>query len=81
MSASETVTSLTFLSDDPSTTDLLSFNAIAMVLDDALLDPELGPGALVHSGRWGSSKRQSSNWPRRLSAHAVLTQRASLMRA
>ena len=42
--------------DDPSETDLLSFDAVAATVADALLDPLLDPVALGLSGRWGSGK-------------------------
>jgi len=43
-------------SDDPSTSDLLSFDALAATAVDALLDARLDPVALGLSGRWGSGK-------------------------
>lgn len=43
-------------SDDPATTDLLSFNAVAETVGDALLDDNLDPVAIGISGRWGSGK-------------------------
>jgi predicted KAP-like P-loop ATPase len=43
-------------SDDPTTTDLLSFNAVAGTVTDALLDDNLDPVAIGISGRWGSGK-------------------------
>ena len=43
-------------SDDPSPTDLLSFDAVASTIADALLDPALDPVALGLSGPWGSGK-------------------------
>ena len=43
-------------SDDPASTDLLSFDAVAATVADALLDPGLDPVALGLSGRWGSGK-------------------------
>lgn len=43
-------------SDDPSLTDLLSFDAVAATIADALLDPALDPVALGLSGPWGSGK-------------------------
>lgn len=43
-------------SDDPASTDLLSFDAVAATVADALLDPALDPIALGLSGRWGSGK-------------------------
>lgn len=47
---------LVLLSDDPSTTDLLSFDAVAQTVADALLDERLDPVALGLSGSWGSGK-------------------------
>ncbi|MFI0941357.1 P-loop NTPase fold protein [Streptomyces sp. NPDC021020] len=46
----------TLLSDDPAAVDLLSFDAVAHTVVDALLDPHLDPVALGLSGRWGSGK-------------------------
>jgi hypothetical protein len=43
-------------SDDPSPVDLLSFNAVAETIADALLDDRLDPIALGLSGSWGSGK-------------------------
>lgn len=43
-------------SDDPSPTDLLSFDAVAATIADALLDTALDPVALGLSGSWGSGK-------------------------
>jgi hypothetical protein len=43
-------------SDDPSSTDLLSFDAVAVTAADALLDDRLDPVALGLSGPWGSGK-------------------------
>lgn len=43
-------------SDDPSSTDLLSFDAVAATVADALLDEHLDPVALGLSGTWGSGK-------------------------
>ncbi len=50
--------SLTFplLSDEPSTMDLLSFNAIASTVVEAIFDDALDPVALGISGSWGSGK-------------------------
>ncbi|MBF6513002.1 hypothetical protein IU421_01750 [Nocardia cyriacigeorgica] len=50
--------SLTFplLSDEPSKTDLLSFEAIAETVVDAIFDDTLDPIALGVSGSWGSGK-------------------------
>jgi predicted KAP-like P-loop ATPase len=42
--------------DDPSDTDLLSFDAVAATVTGALLDDNLDPVALGVSGRWGSGK-------------------------
>lgn len=43
-------------SDDPAPTDLLSFDAVASTVADALLDEALDPVALGLSGPWGSGK-------------------------
>src|SRR6266550_3987395 len=43
-------------SDDPSQVDLLSFDAVAHTVADALLDEALDPVALGLSGSWGSGK-------------------------
>lgn len=43
-------------SDEPAITDLLSFNAIAETVVDALFDENLNPIALGVSGSWGSGK-------------------------
>jgi len=43
-------------SDDPAKTDLLSFDAVAATIADALLDQALDPVALGLSGPWGSGK-------------------------
>jgi hypothetical protein len=42
--------------DDPSDTDLLSFDAVAATVTEALLDDNLDPVALGVSGHWGSGK-------------------------
>ena len=47
---------LSLWSDDPAATDLLSFDAVAKTVADALLDPALDPVALGLSGPWGSGK-------------------------
>jgi len=47
---------LALWSDDPSLTDLLSFDAVAATVADALLDTALDPVALGLSGTWGSGK-------------------------
>jgi len=47
---------LRLLADDPSLVDLLSFDAIAQTIADALLDESLDPVALGLSGTWGSGK-------------------------
>jgi len=47
---------LRLLPDDPAVVDLLSFDAIAQTITDALLDEELDPVALGLSGNWGSGK-------------------------
>jgi hypothetical protein len=43
-------------SDDPASVDLLSFDAVAQTVADALLDDCLDPVALGLSGSWGSGK-------------------------
>ncbi|WP_372983865.1 P-loop NTPase fold protein [Microbacterium sp.] len=48
--------SLRLLPDDPAKIDLLSFDAIAQTIADALLDEHLDPVALGLSGNWGSGK-------------------------
>jgi hypothetical protein len=52
----DTTPLLALWSDDPAPTDLLSFDAVAATVADALLDPELDPVALGLSGPWGSGK-------------------------
>lgn len=47
---------LRLLPDDPAIVDLLSFDAIAQTITDALLDEQLDPVALGLSGNWGSGK-------------------------
>ena len=47
---------LSLWSDDPAKVDLLSFDAVAQTVADALLDEELDPVALGLSGSWGSGK-------------------------
>jgi hypothetical protein len=47
---------LSLWSDDPAPTDLLSFDAVAATVADALLDEALDPVALGLSGSWGSGK-------------------------
>jgi len=47
---------LALWSDDPAPTDLLSFDAVAATVADALLDEALDPVALGLSGPWGSGK-------------------------
>lgn len=47
---------LSLWSDDPAAVDLLSFDAVAQTVADALLDPALDPVALGLSGSWGSGK-------------------------
>lgn len=42
--------------DEPTDIDLLSFDAVASTVVDALLDPRLDPIALGLSGSWGSGK-------------------------
>lgn len=48
--------SLSLWSDDPAHVDLLSFDAVAQTVADALLDEALDPVALGLSGSWGSGK-------------------------
>jgi len=47
---------LALWSDDPASTDLLSFDAVAATVADVLLDAALDPVALGLSGPWGSGK-------------------------
>jgi hypothetical protein len=47
---------LSLWSDDPALVDLLSFDAVAHTVADALLDEALDPVTLGLSGRWGSGK-------------------------
>jgi hypothetical protein len=47
---------LSLWSDDPAKIDLLSFDAVAQTVADALLDEALDPVALGLSGSWGSGK-------------------------
>lgn len=49
-------TGIVLWSDEPATTDLLSFNALAETVADALFDNDLNPVALGVSGTWGSGK-------------------------
>lgn len=51
-----TSTPVVLWSDEPATTDLLSFDAIAETIADALFDDGLNPVALGISGSWGSGK-------------------------
>ncbi|AXA95280.1 P-loop NTPase fold protein [Microbacterium sp. PM5] len=44
------------LLDEPTEVDLLSFDAVASTVVDAVLDPRLDPIALGLSGSWGSGK-------------------------
>ncbi len=44
------------LLDEPTDVDLLSFDAVASTVVDAVLDPRLDPIALGLSGSWGSGK-------------------------
>lgn len=48
-------------SDEPATVDLLSFDAIAETVTDALFDDSLNPVALGISGAWGSGKTSILN--------------------
>lgn len=54
--ATTTDTSYPLLLDEPTDVDLLSFDAVASTVVDALLDPRLDPVALGLSGSWGSGK-------------------------
>lgn len=56
VSAAELISGLALWSDDPAPTDLLSFDAVAATVADALLDEALDPVALGLSGSWGSGK-------------------------
>lgn len=51
-----TTPALALWSDDPARVDLLSFDAVAITVADALLDEALDPVALGLSGSWGSGK-------------------------
>jgi hypothetical protein len=51
-----TAPALSLWSDDPARVDLLSFDAVAETVADALLDEALDPVALGLSGSWGSGK-------------------------
>lgn len=51
-----TALALSLWSDDPARVDLLSFDAVAGTVADALLDEVLDPVALGLSGSWGSGK-------------------------
>lgn len=51
-----TAAAMSLWSDDPAEVDLLSFDAVAQTLADALLDEALDPVALGLSGSWGSGK-------------------------
>lgn len=51
-----TTPTLSLWSDDPARIDLLSFDAVAQTVADALLDKALDPVALGLSGSWGSGK-------------------------
>lgn len=51
-----TTPTLSLWSDDPARIDLLSFDAVAQTVADALLDEALDPVALGLSGSWGSGK-------------------------
>lgn len=51
-----TTPALSLWSDDPARIDLLSFDAVAQTVADALLDEALDPVALGLSGSWGSGK-------------------------
>ena len=56
MTDTSAATDFPLWSDDPSLTDLLSFDAVAVTAADALLDDRLDPVALGLSGPWGSGK-------------------------
>lgn len=51
-----TETSYPLWSDEPAVRDLLSFDAVAATVVDAILDDKLDPIALGLSGSWGSGK-------------------------
>ncbi|MGH8774419.1 MAG: KAP family P-loop NTPase fold protein [Jiangellaceae bacterium] len=51
-----TAAAISLWSDDPAKVDLLSFDAVAQTVADALLDEALDPVALGLSGSWGSGK-------------------------
>lgn len=54
--AENEITNLPLWSDEPALTDLLSFEAIAETIADAIFDENLNPIALGVSGSWGSGK-------------------------
>lgn len=58
LSADTTSTRVTYplFLDEPTDVDLLSFDAVASTVVEALLDPRLDPIALGLSGSWGSGK-------------------------
>lgn len=53
---SQSHTSYPLFLDEPTDVDLLSFDAVASTVVDAVLDPRLDPIALGLSGSWGSGK-------------------------
>lgn len=65
---------LSLWSDEPATTDLLSFDAIAETVVDALFDERLNPVALGISGTWGSGKTTVLNL---IAGHVVERSKAS----
>jgi hypothetical protein len=56
MSEPKTDTNFPIYLDEPADVDLLSFDAVAGAVSDALLDESLDPIALGLSGSWGSGK-------------------------
>jgi hypothetical protein len=56
VNAPPALAALSLWSDDPAPVDLLSFDAVAQTVADALLDEALDPVALGLSGHWGSGK-------------------------
>lgn len=56
MSSQTRASSYPLFLDEPTDVDLLSFDAVASTVVDAVLDPRLDPIALGLSGSWGSGK-------------------------
>lgn len=72
----------TLWSDEPALTDLLSFEAIAETVADAIFDESLNPIALGISGSWGSGKTTVLNLvEKRLSGWSADDQKIVVVRA